>query len=100
MSCRHVSTLSAMHLVLCDSQPDDCSEKEPILAPSITAHRSIESPSIEIRTIDDDPSVMLDGLKNYVDESCTLVNADQLQCRIGLKSGGQLNALLHCYMFL
>lgn len=88
-----------MHLVLGDSQPDNCSEKEPILAPSGTAHRSIESSSIEIRTIDDDPSVTPDGLQNYMDESCSLVNADQLQCRICLDSGGQLNALLHCYMF-
>lgn len=88
-----------MHLVLGDSQPEDCSEKEPILALSGTAHRSIESSSIEIRTIDDDPSVTPDGLQNYVDESCSLVNADQLQCRICLDSGGQRNALLHFYMY-
>lgn len=97
MSFRPVSTLSAMHLVLGDSQPEDCSEKEPILDPSGTARRSIESSSIEIRTVDDDPSVTPDGLQNYVDESCSLVNADQLQCRICLDSGGEdLIAPCHC----
>ncbi|KAL8098730.1 hypothetical protein AgCh_031463 [Apium graveolens] len=86
-----------MHLVLGDSQPGDRSEKEPILAPSVTAHRSIESSSIEIKTVDDDTSVRPDVLQNYVDESCSLVNADQLQCRICLDSGGEdLIAPCHC----
>lgn len=88
-----------MHLVPGDSQPEDCSETEPILAPSGTALRSVESSSIEIRTVVDDPSVTSDVLQSYVDESCSLVNADQQQCRICLDNGGQLNALLHLYMF-
>lgn len=73
-----------------DSHEEDISERQPILGQSDSEHRFIESSSLcEIVTVGGDNDIVDEDLQNlHVDESCRLVNTDQLQCRICLDSEG------------
>lgn len=82
-----------------DSHKEDISERQPILGQSDSEHRFIESSSLcEIVTVGGDNDIVDEDLQNlHVDESCQLVNTDQLQCRICLDSEGEdLIAPCHC----
>ncbi|CAK9146098.1 unnamed protein product [Ilex paraguariensis] len=88
-----------MQLVSNDSRAEDSSETEPILCQSDSLERSEEPSSlVEIIIVGGDGSVASDDSKSLgtAENSC-LVNADQLQCRICLDSGGEdMIAPCHC----
>ena len=79
-----------MQLVSNDSCAEDSSETEPILCQSNIEQRSEESSSLfEIRTVEGDCLITGAELQSLdVEESCSLVNADQPQCRICLEIEG------------
>ncbi|KAF8025317.1 hypothetical protein BT93_F2225 [Corymbia citriodora subsp. variegata] len=88
-----------MQLAANDSHRKDASENEPILQRSDVVERSEgSSSSSEITTVGGDFAVAVDDLENLdVDETCSLVNKDQPQCRICLENEGEdLIAPCHC----
>ncbi|XP_010273535.1 PREDICTED: uncharacterized protein LOC104609042 isoform X2 [Nelumbo nucifera] len=88
-----------MQLVSNDGQTEDVSEKEPILSQTTITRRSEEpSSSCEIRLVGGDCCEADDDRQSFdADESCSLVNGDQPQCRICLDTEGEdLIAPCHC----
>lgn len=88
------SIFSAMQLASNGSHGEDNSETEPILSQSQIVEESTEATLFEIRTVDGDTRTVTDV---DADESCSLVNSEQAQCRICLDNEGEdLIAPCHC----
>lgn len=81
------SIFSAMQLASNGSHGEDNSETEPILSQSQIVEESTEATLFEIRTVDGDTRTVTDV---DADESCSLVNSEQAQCRICLDNEGLL----------
>jgi len=78
-----------MQLASDDSHGQDGSETVPILSESHHEEEPEEcTPLCEIRTVDGDTLVADDTSYIDDDETCSLVNSDQPQCRICLDSEG------------
>ncbi|KMS98342.1 hypothetical protein BVRB_4g093560 [Beta vulgaris subsp. vulgaris] len=83
-----------MQLASNGSHGEDNSETEPILSQSQIVEESTEATLFEIRTVDGDTRTVTDV---DADESCSLVNSEQAQCRICLDNEGEdLIAPCHC----
>ncbi|KAJ7952065.1 E3 ubiquitin-protein ligase MARCH8 [Quillaja saponaria] len=87
-----------MQLVSNDSHKEETLERQPILNQHDSQGLGESSVSCEITAVGRHYSAEGNDLENiYVDETCHLVNADQLQCRICLDIGGEdLIAPCHC----
>lgn len=85
-----------MQLASNGSHREESSETDPILSGSQNVEESHEStPLCEIRTVNEDS--LVPNNPTNTDESCSLVNSDQTQCRICLDNGGKdLIAPCHC----
>ncbi|XP_048490122.1 uncharacterized protein LOC104907283 isoform X2 [Beta vulgaris subsp. vulgaris] len=81
-----------MQLASNGSHGEDNSETEPILSQSQIVEESTEATLFEIRTVDGDTRTVTDV---DADESCSLVNSEQAQCRICLDNE-DLIAPCHC----
>lgn len=79
-----------MQLASNDNHREDGSETDPILSESRNVEEPQEStPLCEIRTVDGDSLVANNPSYVDADETCSLVNSEQPQCRICLDSEGK-----------